>query len=233
MQPTLVAMDKVDEKSYLNGARLVALTIGFLTLNLMGCSMTMHDEAVGNAQPNDSEPRTIEFIGPPPVPPSVFASRGAGTGMTEGKLFVADWDDVAPGASKRPPEAIEWPDPINRSLGTLFKMTVDIEPYWIHTMVYEAIDPVRGIPINLETGEPTETPTYEHQCRRAEGEQPCPKPQDGVVQIDSLPDVPGPSEFVMLFAAWDVPPTEDERAQGIQNWSRRASATWMFHFVNK
>ena len=220
-------------KSKLGGTRFVALTIGCLTSIAMGCSTIMHDEALGNVQRNEKVPRQIEIFRLPSEPPPVVVSLGAGTETTKGELFVADWEDVTPGVSMQPSEVIEWPAPVYRPPGTVFEMKVDVEPYWIHTMVYTSIDPVSGIPIDINTGEPTQSPIYEHQCRRAEGEQQCPVAIDGVVRIDSLPVVPGASEFVMLFAAWDVPPTDDEIAAGIQDWTRRASATWMFHFQNR
>ena len=220
-------------KLNVGGTRFIALAIGPLTLIITGCSTMMHDDSVSNVQRNGSGTRRVEIMRPPSDPPLVAVSHIDGADKTEGKLFMADWEDITPGVSKRPSEVIEWPAPINRPPGMVFEMKVDAEPYWIHTMVYASIDPVSGIPTDLNTGEPTQSPIYEHQCRRAEGEQQCPVAIDGVIQIDSLPVVPGASEYVMLFAAWDVPPTDDEIAAGIQDWTRRASATWMFNFQNR
>ena len=173
-----------------------------------------------------------QIIRLPATPPVAVISSQPGADPIPGRLLVADWDDVTLGSSVRPSEPIEWPDPHAREPGVAFEIGVDAKPYWVHTMLYTAIDPVSGIPVDPETGQPTQVPVYEKECKVADGERCYFEAREGVIRIDSLPSAMYPDEYVMLFVAWEVPPTDDELDAGMQDWSRRATATWMFRFQN-
>ena len=209
--------------------RLIASLTGLLALCLAGCSTLTHDDMNRSASNDDS---LIEIIRLPSTPPVAVISGQPGVDPVPGKLLAADWDDITTGSSIRPSEPIHWPEPHTRTLGATFEVHVEAKPYWTHTMLYTVIDPVSGIPVDPETGEPTQVPVYEKECKGDGGEQCDVEVREGVIRIDSLPSATYPDEYVMLFVAWEVPPTDNELDAGIQDWSRRATATWMFRFQN-
>ena len=222
-------MQASDAQPTIAWLRLAALLTSFLTFSLAGCSTTTHDEMNPEASENDG---LIEIIRLPATPPVAVISSQPSADPIPGRLLVADWDDVTPGSSIRPAEPIDWPEPHAREPGAAFEIRIAAKPYWVHTMLYTAIDPVSGIPVDPETGEPTQVPVYEKECKGDGGEQCDVEVREGVIRIDSLPSAMYPDEYVMLFVAWEVPPTDDEIDAGIQDWSRRATAMWMFRFQN-
>lgn len=57
--------------------------------------------------------------------------------------------------------------------------------------------------------------------------------EDGIFAIDCIPAEMFPEEFVVVFAAWDVYPDENEPIPENGVETGQVYGNWIFHFVNK
>ena len=182
-----------------------------------------------DADYQESDPREELAAGPP----ELVLPRGDSLDPVSGKLLVIDWGDLTQGIDMRPGDRFQWPDSHKRYDHSEFQVLSTVQPYWIQVNLFAAINAETGMPIDPQTGQPTELPIYEYECQGFEGERRCPAVQDGVATIDALPASPMPNEYVTVFVPWTVPFTQEELAADPSVTGRRVFASWMFHFANE
>ena len=175
-----------------------------------------------------TDPRAELAVGPP----KLVLPRPGDADPVSGELLVVDWDDLTPGLNVRPGDQFLWPDAQNRFGHSTFEVATAVQPNWISVNLYTAVDAETGMPVDPQTGQPTETPVHEFECQGVDGDNRCPEVQDGVVSFDALPASPLPNEYVTVFVAWTVPFTQEELDADPSVTGNRVFASWMFHFAN-
>ena len=209
---------------------MIAVASAGILVACIGCVMTdveVHNTNEGGERP--SNPRAELAAGPPML---VLPRRGDADPVT-GELLVVDWEELTPELNMRPSDRFVWPDAENRFGHSVWEVTSAVQPYWINVNLYAAVDSETGMPVDPQTGQPTELPVYEFECQGVDGDRRCPEVQNGVISFDALPASPLPDEYVTVFVAWTVPFTQEELEADPSVTGRRVFASWMFHFVNE
>ena len=164
-------------------------------------------------QPIEGEP-FIRAYPPPEQPPvvQVVMDGPSGEMTVDGYSYVVDWN-IPPNPQTKPAvEPIKWPDDVvaHSSPPRSIRLLTDSRPRFVVVMGYEGPEP----PGEDDSNEPL--PSIDYECVRSEIDKCMHITPDGFVELGQIPGQVLQLPYLVVFAEWDVPSSDNLKAYG--NW---------------